>query len=267
MASAADVAASTDVRVNVARTVEVAGIADFALVEGFAVDASLDDIVTGVAQLVGQVEEVLEGLVALDTGGEVGAVDAAGQGAKLAVVGGVVDELIQGTVAEVAEFQQTLVVVDEVVGTHHSVGDVGIADFAGVEGGAVAALVQVALLALPRGEVHEPVVLLVALVAEGHVVADQAILHQADGAQTATYVEEVPTGTVPGFDVEHGDPLPNESILAQAWLRNGCGYPDSECLIGGVDVCGIGGVSHIGSIGQVGHIGHICHIGQVGQIG
>ena len=134
MASAADVATSADVGVDVAGTVEVAGIADFALVEGFAVDASLDDIVTGVAQLVGQVEEVLEGLVALDTGGEVGAVDAAGQGAKLAVVGGVVDELIQGTVAEVAKFQQALVVVDEVVGTDHSVGDVFVADFAGVEG-------------------------------------------------------------------------------------------------------------------------------------
>ena len=89
MASAADVATSADVGVDVAGTVEVAGIADFALVEGFAVDASLDDRVAGVAQLVGQVEEVLEGLVALDAGGEAGAVDAAGQVADLAVVGGV----------------------------------------------------------------------------------------------------------------------------------------------------------------------------------
>ena len=117
-----------------------------------------------------------------------------------------------------------------------------------MEGGAVAAFVQVALLALARSKIHKPVVLFVAPVAEGHVIADQAILYQAYSAQARINVEEVPVGTVPGFYIEHSDALPDES-LAQTWFRDGRGYPDSKCLISAVGVGSIGGVSHVSCIG------------------
>ena len=62
--------------------------------------------------------------------------------------------------------------VEEVVRSDDSVGDIVIADTASVQSGAVVAFVELALLALPCCYVNKPVILLVTLVAESHVVAD-----------------------------------------------------------------------------------------------
>ena len=70
-----------------------------------------------------------------------------------------------------------MVVIVDIISSDNSIGDVAVADPAGVEGGTVVAFIQVALLTLTGCDVHEPVVLLVAFVAEGHVVTDQTIFY------------------------------------------------------------------------------------------
>ena len=206
MASAADVAVSTYVWVDVAETVEVVCIAYGAFMEGFAIQASLDHWQTGVAKFISGIQEILQ--LAFGASFETRALSAVRQRADLTMVGGLVDEFVEGTVAEIAKLKQGRVMVDEVVRTYHCIGHVVVTNSARVQGGAVAALVQVALLALTVGNVEVVVVLFVALVAEGEVVAEEAVVNQTDSAPIGVNVEEVSVGTIPGFYVEQGDALP-----------------------------------------------------------
>ena len=65
----------------------------------------------------------------------------------------------------------------DIISSNDSIGNISITDPAGVEGGTVIALIQVALLTLTSCDVHEPVVLFIAFVAEGHVVTNQTIFY------------------------------------------------------------------------------------------
>ena len=111
----------------------------------------------------------MNSVVTLDAGEETRTIEATKEGTRFTVVGSVIDELVKGAVAEVTKVEERVVVVEDVVKSDDSVGDIAIADTTSV---AVVALIELALLTLPCFYVDKPVILLVTLVAESHVVAD-----------------------------------------------------------------------------------------------
>ena len=107
--------------------------------EGLAIQASLNSRQTGVAKFISCIQEILQ--LAFGASLETRALSAVRQRARLTMVGGLINEFVEGTVAEVAKLKQGRVMVDEVVRAYNCIGHIVVANSARVQSGAVAALV------------------------------------------------------------------------------------------------------------------------------